>query len=293
LLSARPLANKPVNKPAEKAKINAALLWKLIMAATLGVISGALFWPPEDGLAAPQVSFDPEARAIMDKVYRRPDGADRRYQMTLTLTNQRGAARIRRAEIFSKDYGPDRKSLMIFSEPADVKGAAYLSWDYGDAQREGDRWIYLPSLGKDRHVSGKARRESFMGTDFAYGDLDRRPPEKDVQKLLGEEKLRDLETWVIECRPAGQGDGYARKVAWVSKEDFLIVKAEYYDQDGLLKIYEVRKIERRGPYSAASDCVMRNVVTGHQTEMLIEGLAYDTGLSDELFEAPHMGRGGL
>ncbi|MDR2456510.1 MAG: outer membrane lipoprotein-sorting protein [Deltaproteobacteria bacterium] len=291
MLFSRPLAKKPVNKPAAKAKTAAAFLLELIVAATLGI--GAFFWPPEDCLAAPQGAFDPEARAIMEKVYRRPDGADRRYQMTLTLTNQRGAARIRRVEIFSKDYGPDRKSVMSFSEPADVKGTIYLSWDYGDAQREDDRWLYLPSMRKDRRVSGKARSESFMGTDFAYGDLDRRRPEKDVQKLLGEEKLNDLETWVIECRPAGEGDGYARKVAWVSKEDFLIVKAEYYDQDGLLKVYEVRKIERRGPYSAASDCVMRNVVTGHRTEMLIEGLAYDTGLSDELFTVAYMRRGRL
>jgi negative regulator of sigma E activity len=82
-------------------------------------------------------------------------------------------------------------------------------------------------------------------------------------------------------------------VAWVDQERLLVVKAEYYDKDGLLKVFEVRKVDVSGPYSAASDCLMRNVATGHQTEMALEGMLYDSGLADDLFTVAAMRRGRL
>jgi hypothetical protein len=269
-------------------KAKTALIRAILSTILAVVLAAAALAVPE-----PARAFEPEARAIMERFYHRPDGDDRKARITLTLTNKSGRTRIRGLASYSKDYGPDRKTVMVFSEPADVKGTMYLSWDYGEVGREDDKWLYLPAMRKDRRISGTSRNESFMGTDFTYDDLDRRLPEKDEQRLLGEESVGGRESWVIECIPVEADESYTRRVAWVSKEELMVVKAEYYDGDGLLKVFEVRRIERIGDYSVAADCLMRNVVASHQTEMVMEGMEYDTGLSDDLFEVATLRRGRL
>lgn len=240
------------------------------------------------------LAFEPEARAIMAKVYDRPDGNDRRSTMTLVLTNKSGRTRTRSVESFSKDYGPDRKSIMVFLAPADVKGTMYLSWEYGDKDREDDKWLWLPAMKKDRRISGASRNESFMGTDFTYDDLGRRHPEKDEQRLLGEEDALGRPAWKIECVPVDKTESYSRRVAWVAKDILMVVKAEYYDKDGLLKVYEVGKIhEAPNGLTSVGECVMANVVTGHKTSFASESIDYDTGLSDDNFTVAALRRGRL
>jgi hypothetical protein len=263
------------------------------MALLVAAAFSAAFLAAPEAQAQAEAAFEPEARAIMDRAYQRPDGDDRHSRLTLTLTNNRGRTRVRTVESYSKDYGPDRKSVMIFLAPADVKGSMYLSWDYDDQEREDDKWLYLPAMRKDRRISGSSRNESFMGTDFTYDDLDRRHPAKDYQRLLGEEVVDGRKAWVVECLPVDPDESYARRVAGVAQDILLVVKAEYYDKDGLLKVFEVRRVGEAGGYTYAADCLMRNVVTGHQTEMLSEGAEYDTGLSDDLFTVAALRRGHL
>ena len=147
-------------------------------------------------------------REIMTLVYDRADGEDRTATITMTLVNRRGSQRVRTVQSFSKDYGPDRKSVMVFQEPADVRGTAYLAWDYEDAGREDDKWLYIPSIRKARRISGASRNEYFMGTDFTYDDMGRRAVDKDTHTLLG-----GRTTGVLEVRPSWSsrtGDGSPR-----------------------------------------------------------------------------------
>jgi hypothetical protein len=233
----------------------------------------------------------PAAREIMARVYDRADGDDRRSVMTMTLTNRQGRQRVRTMESFSRDYGRDRKSVMIFLEPADVKGTMYLSWEYENPAREDDKWLYMPAVRKDRRISGASRNEYFMGSDFTYDDMGRRHPEKDEQRLLGEETVRGLACWKVECFPVDPSETYTRRVAWVSRESYLVVRAEYYNRDGLLKTFEALDIHEQDGFSAIYVCEMRNAVTGHKTEMRTGELRYNAGLDDSLFTVATLQRG--
>ncbi|MDR1109877.1 MAG: outer membrane lipoprotein-sorting protein [Deltaproteobacteria bacterium] len=241
--------------------------------------------------AGPAQAFEPEAREIMARVYDRPDGDDRHTELTMILENRQGRTRRRSVETFSKDQGPDRKSVMIFLEPSDVKGTMFLSWEYDEPGRDDDKWLYLPALRKDRRISGASRKEYFMGTDFTYDDMGRRHPGKDEQRIIGREAVNGRETVVIECLPVDSGESYSKRIAWVATGLDLIVKGEYYDKDGLLKVFEVKTIREQDGYFDVADCLMRNVVTGHQTRMVSDMIEYDQGLDDSLFSVATIQRG--
>ena len=103
---------------------------------------------------------------VVSKMRDRPDGDDRTGTVTMTLINKRGAKRVRVMEQIAKDYGMDRKSMIAFDQPADVRGTKFLSWTYDEPGRDDDKWLYMPSMKKVRRISGAATNDFFMGSDF-------------------------------------------------------------------------------------------------------------------------------
>lgn len=106
-------------------------------------------------------------REIAQKVKDRPDGDTRRSEMVMTLINKRGAVRERKLISYSIDVGKekkDRKSIMFFQYPGDVKGTGFLTWDYDELNKDDDKWLYLPAIKKTRRISGSsAKQDYFMG----------------------------------------------------------------------------------------------------------------------------------
>ncbi|MGD9211410.1 MAG: outer membrane lipoprotein-sorting protein, partial [Desulfobacteraceae bacterium] len=128
-------------------------------------------------------------KQIMTRVDERPDGDDRTSTITMTLINKSGRKRVRQVENYSKDYDKDKKSIMVFKTPADVRGVAFLSWEYDIPSREDDKWLYMPAMKKVRRISGSSKNEYFMGSDFTYDDMGDRNVEEDKHTLLGEESI--------------------------------------------------------------------------------------------------------
>lgn len=231
-------------------------------------------------------------RAIMTRVYNRADGDDRHSEITMTLVNKQGRQRVRVMESFSKDYGKDRKTIMIFREPADVKGTMFLSWEYDALGRDDDKWLYMPAMKKDRRISGTSRNEYFMGSDFTYDDMDKRQPEKDEQTVLGEEEYKGHRCWKIECIPIGP-ELYAKRTVLVSQEALLVLKSEYFDKDGLLKVYEATDFRKQDGFWNVYTGVMTNVARDHKTILKTAFMRYNTGLEDSLFTVTTLQRGRL
>ena len=54
---------------------------------------------------------------------------------------------------FYKDMGNgETRILIVFDEPASVRGTAMLTWDHKDSQN--DQWLYLPSQKKLQRIAG-------------------------------------------------------------------------------------------------------------------------------------------
>ncbi len=83
-------------------------------------------------------------RDIAQRVKDRPDGDTRQSELTMQLVNKRGSVRERKLVSYSIDIGKgkrDRKTLMFFLYPGDVKGTGFLTWDYDQIGKDDDKWL--------------------------------------------------------------------------------------------------------------------------------------------------------
>lgn len=232
-------------------------------------------------------------RDIIVKVDEQPDGDTRKSVMHMELINKRGSARIRTMLSYSKDYGKDRKTIMFFEEPADVKGTGFLTWDYNSDNKTDDRWLYLPAMKKTRRISGtSAKKEYFMGSDFTYDDMGNRDIDADNHKLLGEETLDEKLCWVVESTPIVKDGLYSKKVTWIRKDNYMAVKVDYYDmQGGILKVLVVNEIKKVDGFWTATEMTMTNNQRGHKTIIRFESMAFDVPIEDNLFTVNSLEKG--
>ena len=155
---------------------------KLLFATLALSLSGTTRANPS-GLTAPS------ARDIMDKVTttRKLDGSEAVIKMTVFGEN--GQAREREISMATKLYdgGKTEKRIYRFLSPADVQGTGILVYDYQD--KPDDVWIYLPALRKTRRVVSTQRSQSFMGSEFSYGDLNIPSLDEFTYTLVKEEPM--------------------------------------------------------------------------------------------------------
>ena len=119
----------------------------------------------------------------------------------MVLIDKSGHERARKIRSFNKDKGEDKMRIMFFLEPADVKDTGFLTYDYDDAKKDDDQWLYLPALRKTKRIASSDKSGSFMGSDFNYSDMTRKDLDAYDFKILKEEEVRGARSWVIEATP--------------------------------------------------------------------------------------------
>ncbi len=225
-------------------------------------------------------------------------GNDATGKLTMDLIDRNGGKRIRVLTMLRRNEGSGKKQkyFMYFHEPGDVRGLTFMVWKYPD--REDDRWIYVPAVDLIRRIAAEDKYSSFVGSDFSYEDVSGRDVAQDTHVLLGEEKLGDRETFVIKSVPR-EAAAFTKRISWIDKKNFLPLKEEYYDaQNELQRVFTADRIENiaagegknRRVYSTIMKRTMRNVKTGHRTEVTVNSVAYDRGLRDADFSERRMRR---
>ncbi|MBS3742453.1 MAG: outer membrane lipoprotein-sorting protein [Candidatus Cloacimonetes bacterium] len=229
---------------------------------------------------------------IIQNVYNRPTGDDQKGKLTMTLINSRGDQRIREIKQYLKDFGYVEKKIMFFISPADVRNTSFMNWSYDEEGRDDDQWIYLPALRRVKRISSDSKSDYFMGSDFTYDDLGDRHPLEDKHILLRQEKLDDEDCYVVESIPKEEDYMYSRTVTWIIKDKWIGLKKEFYDEDGEhLKTLSVQNYKKIEDYWIITNSQMYNVQKEHTTNMILENLEIDTGLSDTWFTERMMKRG--
>ncbi|MGP1454644.1 MAG: outer membrane lipoprotein-sorting protein [Treponema sp.] len=204
-------------------------------------------------------------KEIMQKADNREKAATDSFTMRMTLVNAGGKKRVREVRVYSKDYGSEKKTVMVFLLPADVKGVGYLSFSYDDESKSDDRWLYMPALKKAKRISGSSSQDYFMGTDFTYDDISGHKIDDYTYTLLGEEPVDGKNCWKIESVPVNKSM-YSKYVSWIDKESLVQVKAEFYDEQGtVLKALTVSSIEKRDGFWTAGKMEMNNLQKKHTT----------------------------
>ena len=232
-------------------------------------------------------------RDIAERVKNRPDGDTRYAEMQLTLVKKNGDKRDRKMVSWAMDEGKDTKKIMFFTYPGDVKGTGFLTWDYDQTGKEDDKWLYLPAMKKTRRISGSSSKtDFFMGTDFTYDDMGGRGVDEDKHKLLREEMRDGHKCWVLESVPVDAREIYNRKLSWIRQDCDVTVYVEFYDKlDKLHRVMSVSELQQVGGYWTVMKMEMKNVQSGHSTQITVTGPKYDIPVDKSLFTVAKLEKG--
>lgn len=220
-------------------------------------------------------------------------GDDFQAKVTMELIDREGKKRKRELSMLRKDVkeGGSQKYFVYFTEPPDVKGMTFMVWKYPD--KEDDRWIYVPAVDLLKRVAAQDKRSSFVGSDFTYEDISGRDVKDDDHSLIGEETISGKSVFKIESKPKEKLD-YVKRISWIDKENFLPLKEEYYDlQNQVYRVFTADRVEtKKGKggksYPTVMKRTMKNVKSGHRTEVIFLSVSYDTGLKESDFSERNM-----
>lgn len=225
-------------------------------------------------------------------------GEDAMGKMTMKLIDQKGNTRQRVMTMLRRNQqNPgEQKYFIYFHEPGDVRRLTFMIWKY--PEHDDDRWIYIPAVDLIRRIAAEDKYSSFVGSDFSYEDVSGREVSEDTHRLLEEEVLDDRGVFVVESIPRTAA-AFTRRISWIDKKTFLPLKEEYYDvQDQLQRVFSANFIEdvtagdgdARRIYPTIMKRTMKNVRTGHRTEVTVDSVSYDLGLDDDDFSERRMRR---
>ena len=210
-------------------------------------------------------------------------GKDFKARMMMTLVSAGGQQRIRELTMLRKNYpGGRQKYFIYFFQPADVKDMTFMVYKYPD--KDSDRWLYIPALNMVRRIAAEDKRSSFVGSDFSYEDVSGRNVNDDTHTLVKEEKLGGKDCYVIKSTPKAGDVEYSYQLSWVDKASYIPLKEEYYDRRGqLYRIFTADEIKTIKGFPTITKRTMKNVQSGHSTQVTFEKADYNLGLGDSLF----------
>lgn len=243
-------------------------------------------------LAAAALGFGGLAQALTaEEIMRRSQaaffypGADFKARVVMKLVNKDGKERLRELTMLRKNVGPaggEQSYLMVFFRPAEVKGMSFMIHKF--PARDDDRWMFIPALNLVKRIAAQDKRSSFVGSDFTYEDVSGRDIEDDSYTIEREGRLGERDCYVVKSTPKVADRDYGYKLTWVDKGHFLPLKEEQYDSRGVrykeFSADDVAEIKGRPTVLRRT---MRNLQTGHRTEVGFIKIDYDLGLDDGLF----------
>lgn len=209
------------------------------------------------------------------------------------LENKDGNKRTRQASMSTKlqPNGKDTMRLIKFSAPADIRGTSTLLVER--SAKDDDMWVYLPAMKKVRRLVASNKRDSFIGTDFSYGDVMGYKVSDWKHKLLPEQLRDSVPHYVIESVPVNDtvknDSGYSRRVTWIRKDNLSTTFVETYDTgDQLYKRFsfsEIKPVDASQSKWQPMKAVAVNVQSGHTTSIIFSTFKVGDPLNDDLFSA--------
>ncbi len=238
----------------------------------------------------------PSAEEIVRKSFVASKVVDSVSDSTFRLVNANGQERVRETTGQTKliDGTQDNMRLVTFLSPSDVKGTKTLLIEH--STKDDDIWIYLPALKKVRRLVANNKKDSFVGTDFSYGDVIGHKVEDWNHKFIKEDKVDGRACWLIESTPkrpeVGENSGYSKRSGCIDKESYVALSGEMFDLSGtLLKKITAKKIEMVSEKDKKYQPMWlqaENVQTGHKTILEFRNFKANKGLSNDLFTTRYL-----
>ncbi|HPA86686.1 MAG TPA: outer membrane lipoprotein-sorting protein [Bacteroidales bacterium] len=124
----------------------------------------------------------------------------------------------------------DDYAMALITSPAREAGQSFL-------KRENEMWSWNPSINRLIKLPPSMMSQGWMGSDYTNDDILRESSVVDDynHEILGEETVDGRSCYKIGMKAREDASiVWGRQVRWIDKKDFLVLKAELYDEDGYL-----------------------------------------------------------
>ena len=230
------------------------------------------------------------AAAVVRLGQERDTGRDSRADMRMRLFDRQGRSRERVMTVMSKrGAGPaGDRTLLRFSSPNDIRNTGFLVWEHPD--KEDERFLFLPALGRVRRIAGAEKQESFVGSDLSYEDIGGRQLDDYTYAFVNERATWSApdgskqDAWVVESHAKDPGVPYPRSTSTILKDSLVMVHAEEFNRHNERgKLFDVRRFERVDGIWTVLALSVVNEKTRTRTDLETTAIRYNVGLTDDDF----------
>jgi outer membrane lipoprotein-sorting protein len=140
----------------------------------------------------------------------------------------------RTIEFISWSLGKDY-SLALITAPAREAGQTFL-------KRNSEMWSWNPSISRLIKLPPSMMSQGWMGSDYTNDDILKESSVVNdyTHEILGEENIGDRLCYKIKLTAKeGASIVWGKQIQWIDKKEFLVLKAELYDEDGYLVRTEI------------------------------------------------------
>lgn len=229
--------------------------------------------------------FSQDAKDIVRKADEKWNG-EKSSQSTMTMTIVRPTwERTIQFKIWSleKDY-----SMTLITAPAKEKGQAFL-------KRETEMWNWMPTISRMIKLPPSMMADGWMGSDYTNDDILK---ESSIvvdftHKVIGSESIDGWDCYKIEMYPNEEAAVvWGKIIKWISKDEYLMMKSEYFDEDEYLvktefgtdvKVMDGRKIPSKIEIIPADK-------DNQKTVIVIDDIKFNVALKDAFFSQQNMKR---
>jgi len=226
-----------------------------------------------------------DAREIVKLADEKMQGEKTSYsQMTMTIVRPTWERAISfKNWTKGRDY-----ALTLVTAPAKEQGQSFL-------KHQNDIWNWNPKISRMIKLPPSMMSQGWMGSDFSNDDLLK---ESSIvvdytHEITGEESIDGRDCHIIELTPLEDAAVvWGKIIKWISREDYLQMKSEYYDEDDyLIKTelsYNVRMMDNRLIPTRFE--LIPEEEEGNKTIVEIDEITFNKPLEDAFFSQQNMKR---
>jgi hypothetical protein len=239
-------------------------------------------------LAVPAYA-DAEFQKVYDCMRANVPDTLRAQEIEFNSTDRTGGTRVLRGKLIAKrDNGLARVAIRI-TAPTNVTGAAYLVRERA-GNPEDDMFVYLPGVGRVRHITGAFANGSLLGTDFSYADA------KIIQNTFtgadgkleapAEMDQRPVHVFTLTPTKKMKNPTYSRVRMWLDQKTCVPLKADFYQGETLRKelTASASALTQSGKFWYLSQVEMRDLKEGTKTLMKFGNIQGDVKATPAMFD---------
>ena len=227
-------------------------------------------------------AFSQEAKDIVKKADEKAKGKTSFANITIETIRPKWS---REMTVKAYTKGNDFTLILVLS-PAKEKGVVYL-------KRGKEVWNWIPTIERNIKMPPSMMNQSWMGTDFTNDDLVKEASilEDYHHTFLDDVTVDGRNCYQIRLLPKPKSAVvWGKVILCIDKKDFLMLHAEYYDEDGtLVNTMHSSDIKLLGGRLLPSRMEMIPAdKKGNKTVLQYNSLVFDDPMDDSFFTTQHM-----